>query len=298
MSDNQPVKNPNPVTPNLLDGSTMMKFRCHKEVKCFNACCANIDITLTPYDIIRLKNRLGMKSHEFLREYTVPFEFEKDGIAGVKFKPVDEGTACRFMRDEGCSVYEDRPTSCRYYPIGQVAIRREDEYTDSLAYALVEEKHCLGHKEDRELTIDQYREEQGVAEYDEMSRGWRQLILKKKSSGPSIGKPSLRSRQLFFMGCYDMDRFREFIRSAGFKSSYEVEPELYAKMLEDDTELLKFGFRFLLQVMFGDETIKMTEGALEARIAEKQRLLDEQKAAAGAESEEPKYSASSEPVDL
>jgi len=30
-------------------------------------------------------------------------------------------------------------------------------------------------------------------EYDELAHGWRQLILKKKSSWPSIGKPSKRS---------------------------------------------------------------------------------------------------------
>jgi hypothetical protein len=48
-------------------------------------------------------------------------------------------------------------------------------------------------------------------EYDDLARGWRQLVLKKKSSGPTIGKPSLRSRQLFFMACYDIDRFREFV---------------------------------------------------------------------------------------
>jgi len=32
-----------------------------------------------------------------------------------------------------------------------------------------------------------------LEEYGELAHGWRQLILKKKSSGPSIGKPSKRS---------------------------------------------------------------------------------------------------------
>ena len=91
-------------------------------------------------------------------------------------------------------------------------MRRQDESTDRDSYALVKEPHCLGHDEPRTLTIDDYREEQGLPEYDELARGWRQLILKKKSSGPTIGKPSKRSLQLFFMACYDLDRFRALRR--------------------------------------------------------------------------------------
>jgi len=40
-------------------------FSCHPGVSCFNHCCADINIVLTPYDIIRLKNRLGITSPEF-----------------------------------------------------------------------------------------------------------------------------------------------------------------------------------------------------------------------------------------
>ncbi|MFO1268120.1 MAG: hypothetical protein U1F67_15900 [Rubrivivax sp.] len=46
--------------------------------------------------VVRLKQRLGLASWEFLREYAVPYEMEKDGIA-IKLKPVEGGTACRFM---------------------------------------------------------------------------------------------------------------------------------------------------------------------------------------------------------
>ncbi|QEP44114.1 YkgJ family cysteine cluster protein [Ectothiorhodospiraceae bacterium BW-2] len=264
-----------PVVPTLLARDKKISFRCYKGVKCFNACCSNIDITLTPYDIIRLKNRLDVDSGQFLQEYTVPFEFEKDGIAGVKMKPVEGGTACRFMTEEGCSVYEDRPTACRYYPVGMVSMRKQDEYTDSNAYALVEEEHCLGHQEDRTLTIDEYREEQGLFDYDEYSRGWRQLILKKKSSGATIGKPSLRSRQLFFMACYNIDQFRTFVASDGFQQSFDIEEERMANILLDDVALMLFGFDFLKHVLFGEEQIKLKEGVMEQRLAKDRAILEQ-----------------------
>lgn len=261
-----------PVVPTSYDGSKVIQFSCHKGIACFNACCKNIDITLTPYDILRLKRRLGLTSGEFLLGFTVPYEMEKDGIAGVKFKPVEGGTACQFMTDEGCSVYKDRPTACRYYPVALVSMRKQDEYTDITSYALVKEEHCLGHNENRQLTIDEYRKEQGLEEYDEMGRGWRQLILKKKSSGPTVGTPSKRSLQLFFMACYDLDRFRGFVASPSFNEIYDLPEDLKQEIFGDETALMQFGFRFLRQVMFGEESIAMKTDALEKRVARKREL--------------------------
>ncbi len=254
-----------PVVPAMVDGSKVIQFRCRKGISCWNACCSNIDISLTPYDVLRLKNRLDISSTEFLKEYTVPYEMEKDGIAGVKFRPVENGTACRFMKPEGCSVYEDRPTACRYYPVALLSMRRQDEYTDTNSYALVKEGHCLGHNEPRQITIDEYRKEQGLEDYDELARGWRQLVLKKKSSGPTVGKPSKRSLQLFFMACYDVDRLREFVASEPFGQLYDLPDEELLKILASDTELMLFGFRFLRQVLFGEQTIPMNEEAAEVR---------------------------------
>lgn len=266
-----------PVVPQTIEGDAVIQFRCHKGIDCFNACCRNIDISLTPYDVIRLKKRLGMSSGEFLVKYTYPYEMEKDGIAGIKLQPIEGGTACQFMTEEGCSVYEDRPTACRYYPVALLSLRRQDEYTDRTSYALVKEAHCHGHFEDRKLTVDEYRKEQGLEQYDELGRGWRQLILKKKSSGPTVGKPSQRSLQLFFMACYDVDQFREFIKSPSFEDVYELDQATRDK-LEDDVELMLFGQRFLAQVMFGDAFLTVRPDAYERRAAkkaEREARLDE-----------------------
>ncbi len=259
-----------PVVPQMLEGSAEIQFRCRKGIACWNACCSNIDISLTPYDILRLSRRLGISTTEFLMQYTFPYELEPNGIAGVKFKPVENGSACQFMRPEGCDVYADRPTACRYYPVALLSMRRSDEYTDRNAYALVKESHCLGHNEPRKLTIDEYRQEQGLVEYDELGRGWRQLVLKKKSSGPAVGTPSKRSLQLFFMACYDLDRFRDFVASNSFNETYDIPWDEMQKILGTDTELMLFAFRFLRQTMFGEETITMKSDALDKRLARKQ----------------------------
>lgn len=216
---------------------------------------------------MRLKHRLDLDSGRFLAEYTVPFELEPGGMAGVKLRPVEGGTACRFMTAEGCSVYEDRPASCRYYPLALLSMRKQGESTDSDAWALVVEPHCKGHDEPRQLTVQEYRDEQGLPEFDKGSRGWRQLVLKKKSSGPAIGAPSKRSRELFFMACYDLDRFRNFVASDGFAALFDLSDDESLAILKDDESLLEFGFRLLRQTLFGEMTIALHASEAESRAA-------------------------------
>lgn len=270
-----------PVVPTMVEGTHVIEFSCHKGIGCWNACCSNIDISLTPYDVLRMKTRLGITSTEFLKDYTVPYEMEKDGIAGIKFRPVEGGSACRFMKPEGCDIYTDRPTACRYYPVALLSMRKQDEYVDRDSYAIVKEDHCKGHEVNRRITIADYRKEQGLEEYDDLARGWRQLVLKKKSSGPTIGKPTLRSRQLFFMACYDIDRFREFVFADSFAKLFELKQEEKDAMATDDVALLQFAFRFLRQVLFGEESIALNAEAAQERLVKVQekRLIEEREAA-------------------
>lgn len=271
-----------PVIPEQFDEDHVIKFRCYKGIECFNACCRDIDITLTPYDILRLKQRLGISSTEFLRNYTYPFEFGKNSVAGVKMLPVEGGTQCQFMTEEGCSVYEDRPTACRYYPVGLLSLRRADENFDRASYALVREDHCKGHLEAREITIRDYRKEQGLEDYDDMGRGWRQLVLKMKSAGPAIGKPSQASLQFFFMASYDLDRFREFVKSEGFSATFDIDGATRETLYADDVALLDFGVRMIKQIMFGEESIARKADAYEQHIA---RRKEAEKLRAEAEEE-------------
>ena len=270
-----------PVLPTMVDEKYVIQFSCHKGISCWNACCSNIDISLTPYDVLRMKTRLGISSTEFLKNYTVPYEMDKDSIAGVKLRPVENGTACRFMKPEGCGIYEDRPTACRYYPVALLSMRKQDEYVDRDSYAIVKEDHCKGHNEPRSITIADYRQEQGLQEYDDLARGWRQLVLKKQSSGPSIGKPTLRSRQLFFMACYDIDRFREFVSAESFNKLFDLPQAEKEALLADDVALLQFAFRFLRQVLFGEESIALNSEAAQERLTKVQekRLIEEREAA-------------------
>jgi hypothetical protein len=257
------------ILPKLLVEDTRIRFRCHTGISCFNACCKRADVTLAPYDIIRLKERLGMTSTDFLAKHTVPFEMDADGLMGVKLKTNEDGACLLLDGDKGCGVYSDRPTVCRYYPLGLLAMHPKGATEDQQHYSMVVEAHCRGHEEDRELTIAEYRAEQGVQEYDDANREWYQLLLKKRSAGPTVGRPPLASLQLFFLACYDVDRFRRFVLSDNFKATYALDAEVYAMLERDDVALLRFGFRLLRQVLFGERTIDEQPKAWEKRAQER-----------------------------
>ncbi len=79
MSD-APEQNPyaTPIMPVKLSLDDTIQFNCHKGIACFNKCCQQIDLTLAPYDIVRLKNRLGIEHagisraiHRALRHWMV-----------------------------------------------------------------------------------------------------------------------------------------------------------------------------------------------------------------------------------
>lgn len=141
-------------------------------------------------------------------------------------------------------------------------------------YVLVQEDHCMGHKETREITVADYRKEQGIEEYDELNREYYRLILKKKSAGPAVGKPSPTCFQFFFLACYDIDRFKEFINSANFRNVYNVPEEEFERINNDDVERLKFGYRLLKQVLFEEESIALHEGAFDKRMEERKEILE------------------------
>ena len=261
-----------PVEPIRLESQDKLKFRCHRGVSCWNACCSKANVTLTPYDVIRLKKHLGTTTTEVLAYHTVPFELDSGGMPGIKLRTNNEGM-CLFMTQEGCSVYENRPTACRYYPSGLLSIRAIDRNVDERSFLLIREDHCKGHEEDQVQTVQEYREAQGVVEYDDYNREWYVIVLKKRSTGPAIGKPSEMSLQLFFMASYDIDRFRRFVTSDSFRKSYTLTDDFFNVIERDDIALMQFGFKLMLQVLYGELSIPEVEGAWEKRVQQRNEIL-------------------------
>ena len=252
------------IPPEQLGFDSRFKFSCHKGVKCFTDCCRGIDIMLTPYDILTMRKRLELSSEEFLAIYTEPKMLEKAELPVVTLKLLDdERKSCPFVRDkEGCIIYDDRPTTCRYYPLGVGSL----SYTSELGekdefFFTVKEGHCFGFQEDKEWTVAEWREDQGIDLRDGVNEGWADLIVRKKTV-PATIKLTQKSREMFFLACYNIDKFRRFVFESSFLDRYDIDEEWVAKARNDDVELLQLGFEWLKATLFheGEENFKLKQG--------------------------------------
>ena len=83
--------------------SSLPEFYCPYTDKCFE-CCLETEMALSEKDITRIED-LGYEISDFLEE--------KDGF--MILKNIDG--RCFFLKGKLCSIYDDRPQGCRFYPL-------------------------------------------------------------------------------------------------------------------------------------------------------------------------------------
>lgn len=247
--------------PRLKPGDKF-KFSCHPGVSCFNQCCRDVNILLTPYDVLRMKNRLGLDSGAFLDRYTLlPIGPKQKLPVPVLKMNDDEGKTCPFVDAEsGCTVYSDRPWPCRMYPLG-LASPEEDSREEEF-YFLLREDVCQGHEGGEERTILEWIDQQGIEEYNRIGEMYKEITLHPKiQQGPPLDP---KKTDMFFTACYDLDKFRRFLFDTTFFQKFDVGPEEIEKIKEDDVELLKFGFRWVKFCLFNEPALRIKQEAAEA----------------------------------
>jgi uncharacterized protein len=73
-------------------------------------CCREVKPTFSAEEVGRLATRLGMELQQFTGSYLEPTEAGSDNPWQTRSTP------CPFLKDNLCSVYEDRPADCSQYP--------------------------------------------------------------------------------------------------------------------------------------------------------------------------------------
>ena len=211
---------------------------------------------LTPYDIMVLKNHMGISSEEFLSVYTEPQILEKTDLPVVTLKLLDdELKSCPFVKDDGCLVYEARPTTCRYYPLGVGSLSHKEGTEEDDFYFFINEPHCKGFEEKKSWTVKNWRNDQGVDIHDDINAGWTDLLVLKRSF-PANVKLSEKAKQMFFMVCYNIDAFKKFVFESQFLDMYKLEKELVDNIKNDEIALMEFGFSWLRDLFFNKEEKK------------------------------------------
>lgn len=234
-----------------LAADERFSFDCGPQQPCFNRCCAELTLPLTPYDVLRLRRQLGMESEEFLRVFTAMRSVPDTGLPLPLLRMLESPDApCPFVTPGGCSVYEDRPGACRCYPLGRGARLGREGIAER--FFLVREEHCRGFDCGSSRTPAQWLENQGMRPYTASNDRYMRLMSLVRATGKPL-EPRLATMSILCL--YQLDKFRELITSMRIFSRVSVDADRQALVLEDsrqgDEAALNFGLDWMELVIFG-----------------------------------------------
>ena len=238
-------------------GRKSFSFRCHSGVSCYTRCCTNVDMYLYPYDIIRLKRQLGISSSEFLKQYSRLVQGQNPYFPALMMQMTEDAEkSCPFLAAAGCSVYDNRPASCRMYPLERAVDRTPQRGRPEEFYFVTRHPYCMGHKEDVSWSAKQWLRDQGLLYYNLMDDLWAEidtLFASNPFEGEGVGGPR---QQLAFMVCYNIDGFREYVSGHNLLDRFRLESGRKRDILAQDEELLKFGYEWLKFFLGATSTLR------------------------------------------
>jgi Fe-S-cluster containining protein len=220
-------------------------FACHPGISCFNACCADLDLLLSPYDILRLRRALGLSSRELIERHTRVERAPDNGFPLVYLRMRDDARrSCPFVSEAGCTVYEDRPGPCRYYPIGRGAgLDENGVLLEELV--LVREAHCRGFEESATWTVSSWTADQGLAPYETANDRFMRLLC----AWDERGQLSTDQFSLVFLALFRLDDFGAFLADKEWFASLGLEDGERRAILEDDEARLAFAHDWIEAVL-------------------------------------------------
>jgi Fe-S-cluster containining protein len=217
-------------------------FHCHADLPCFNQCCRTPTIILSPYDILRLKQALGITSGELLQRYTRQEIEPESNLPLVLIDPCrSEESRCPFLGAPGCLVYAHRPAACRLFPITMGSRLTADGVVDY--YFRRKLDYCRGFDAEVQWTLKSWMANQGFSEYDQGRRAWIDILLQAGRQEP--GEVDALVQDLFATLAYDLDKFRRLVSEPAFLQAYGVDARESASLQTDDLALLRLSYRVL-----------------------------------------------------
>jgi Fe-S-cluster containining protein len=234
-------------------------FDCNPKLECFTHCCSDVNIVLTPADVLALARWTGLSTGEFLDRHTLSPITKELHLPVVMLKMGEAPEKrCPFVSENGCGVYDARPWACRMYPVGMALPPARAGVPPEPTWFLFEDDFCHGRRQARTWSVQDWRRDQGVDARDDLEQGFRDLVGHPWFIGGRQLDP--RRIEMFFMAAYDLDAFREFVFSTTFVKRFELDDAFVETLRTDDRALLLFGFRWLRFALFGEPTLRRRLG--------------------------------------
>jgi Fe-S-cluster containining protein len=210
---------------------------------------------------------LKIDSNEFINRYAViPFnKQQKIPVAILKLNDDKEKT-CQFVGKDGCTVYEDRPWACRMYPVGMASPEDKKYSVKEEFYFLMQEEVCKGLNEKREITVQEWIQEQGIEEYNKIGELFKEITMHPALLDGLELEPN--QIEMYYLVNYNIDKFRRFVFESSFLEKFDVEASTVEKIEKDDVELLKFGYKWLRFTLFGEKTMTIRDEVVRKKMSD------------------------------
>lgn len=222
------------------------RFRCHPGVACFTDCCRELELALSPYDVLRLSKHLGLAPSSFLDQYALVEQAEGSALPQVFLCMVDDGRAsCPFVTATGCRVYADRPGACRTYPLGRGAFTTPEGGRHEM-HVLLTEPHCKGFNEGEPQSITAWQKDQDLAFYNAMNDELLPILHHPRLKD---GHPPEEHEEEIFLFLYSLDTFRHQLLDGSLALPFSLTKNERQELATEDLALLRLGIRWLDHVL-------------------------------------------------
>lgn len=235
--------------PELKPGESF-RFACHPQVPCFNACCSDLTLMLTPYDALRLRRAIKVSSADFLTHFAARITIPDSGFPMPRLKMREERQKrCPFVSPEGCKVYADRPGACRTYPLGRASrLNEAGEVVEQ--FFIVREPHCQGFEEAASWDAPAWLADQELAVYNAYNDRYMRLMALARGKGARL---TAKQEQMVWLALYQPDAFQDFIAKMDLFRLVEIDEARKQAVMADEEQALLFGIDWLELAFFGLE---------------------------------------------
>lgn len=226
-----------------IDPGDVFFFSCHKDIDCFTHCCRELELALTPYDVLRLRRATGLTSSQLHERYIIEEHGPDATFPEFFLTMVDDGRAsCVFVSSQGCSIYQHRPGACRTYPLGRGTTRTAGTVDER--FVLLREPHCRGFREKTEQTAQSFMQSQELQMYNRYNDMLTAITQHRQiRQGYRLTAAQIK---LYRLALYDLDTFRSHLRDGRIASPIAVDSMVF----EDDETLLEFGMELITRLFF------------------------------------------------
>ena len=223
-------------------------FRCDSQVVCFNRCCSDLNLVLSPYDVLMLRKGLQMESRPFIEQYTHVAIDPDTGFPELSMAMRDDmNQSCPLVTKPGCQVYSHRPSACRMYPVGRGARVTETGQIEE-QFVLIKEAHCLGFESEVRWTAKSWQTDQELEAYNRSNDLYLRLLDDWRKKGRPLNREQVG---IAILALYRVDAFQRYIRAKNLLDKTSLSQSQRDLILENEAECLAFAMRWFQSVILG-----------------------------------------------